>query len=247
VSDTWSLANPVRKVEFELLQLSQVQAPHSYLEAMGIERPEIKFKLPNEELGRWMQSYYGGRSECRIRHEVVPVVPVDFTSEYPSCCANLGLFKLLTAESIEFVDDTEAVRRFLEEIALGKCYDRTMWPQLNFVARVVPDGDILPIRTVYDGQSQNIGNNYLNPNPVHPEPAYIAGPDLVAAVIQQPGKIPKIEQAFRIVATGKQAGMRAVRLRGTVLINPNDDSVDLFTKIIEERRRTNATAEVGTT
>ncbi len=209
----------------------------AYLKAMGIERPEVKFGVPNEKLGPWMQGYYGGRSECRIRHEVVPVVPVDFTSEYPSCCANLGLFKLLTAERIEFVDDTEEVRRFLKQITREKCYDREIWPRLNFVARVMPCGDVLPIRTVYDGQSQNIGNNYMHPNPVHPEPVYIAGPDLVAAVIQQPGKIPKIEQAFRIVPTGKQAGMRAVRLRGKVLIDPNDDSVDLFTKIIEERKR----------
>jgi len=82
----------------------------AYLKAMGIVRPELKFKVSNRKLGPWMQSYYGGRSECRIRHEVVPVVPVDFTSEYPSCCANLGLFKLLTAERVEFVDDTENVK-----------------------------------------------------------------------------------------------------------------------------------------
>jgi hypothetical protein len=56
-------------------------------------------------------------------------------------------------------------------------YKRQTWPELNFVARVVPDGDILPVRTVYDGVTQNIGNNYLHPNPVHPEPVYMAGPD----------------------------------------------------------------------
>jgi MinD-like ATPase involved in chromosome partitioning or flagellar assembly len=44
-------------------------------------------------------------------------------------------------------------------------------------------------------------------------------------------------QAFRVVPSGKQPGMRSVKLRGKVLIDPNDDSVDLFTKIIEERKR----------
>ena len=48
-----------------------------------------------------MQSYYGGRSETRIRCAEVPVVPVDFTSEYPSCCALLGLFDVLTAKTGE--------------------------------------------------------------------------------------------------------------------------------------------------
>jgi hypothetical protein len=229
---------------YVLLRYSPASIAKAYLKAMGIERPELKFRLPNEELGRWMQGYFGGRSECRIRHEVVPVVPIDFTSEYPSCCANLGLFKLLTAETIEFVDDTKEVKRFLERITLETCYDREIWPQLNFVARIMPDGEILPIRTVYDGQSQNIGNNYLHPNPLHPEPIYKAGLDLVAAMIQHPGKIPKIEQAFRIVSAGKQAGMRAVRLRGKVVIDPNDDSADLFTKIIEERKRNKHDADL---
>src|SRR6266849_2538411 len=216
----------------------------AYLKAMGIERPEVKFPVPNEKLGPWMQSYFGGRSECRIRHEVVPVVPVDFTSEYPSCCANLGLFKLLTAERIEFVDDTENVMHFISTVPHEKCYERDTWSDLNFVARIMPDDDIVPIRTVYDGQSQNIGNNYLHPNPVHPDSVYMAGPDLVAAVLQQPGKIPQIQQAFRIVPSGKQPGMRAVKLRGKVLIDPNDDAVDLFTKIIEERKRNKDDADL---
>ena len=215
---------------------SPASVAKSYLKAMGIERPALKFKVPNETLGPWIQSYCGGRSECRIRHEVVPVVPVDFTSEYPSCCANLGLFKLLTAERISFVDDTERVRQFLGGITHEKCYERETWSDLNLVARVMPSGDIFPVRTVYDGVSQNIGNNYLSPNPFNPEPIYIAGPDLVAAVIQG-GKVPNVQQAFRIVPHGKQSGMQSVKLREKVEINPNDDAVDLFTKIIEERKR----------
>jgi hypothetical protein len=223
---------------------SPASVAKAHLKAMGIGRPAVKFKLTDQTLAPWMQSYFGGRSECRIRHEVVPVVPVDFTSEYPSCCANLGLFKFLTAASVEFVDDTENVKRFLASITHEKCYERETWPDLNFVARVLPDGDILPIRTVYGGISQNIGNNYLHPNPIHPEPVYIAGPDLVSAVIHQPDRIPKIEQAFRIIPSGKQPGMRAVKLRGKVPIDPNDDSVDLFTKIIEERKRNKDDADL---
>jgi hypothetical protein len=223
---------------------SPASVAKAYLKAMRIERPTVKFKVPNKKLGPWLQSYYGGRSECRIRHEVVSVVPVDFTSEYPSCCANLGLFEFLTAKKLKLIDDTDNVRRFVASITQEKCYERKTWPELNFVARVVPDGDILPVRTVYDGVTQNIGNNYLHPNPVHSEPVYMAGPDLAAAVIQQPGKIPEILQAFRIVPSGKQPGLRAVKLRGKVLIDPNDDSVDLFTKIIEERKRNKDDADL---
>jgi hypothetical protein len=38
--------------------------------------------------------------------------------------------------------------------------------------------------------------------------------------------------------------MRAVKLRGKVVIDPNDDSVDLFTKIIEERKRNKDDADL---
>jgi hypothetical protein len=214
------------------------------LKAMGIIRPEIKFKISNKKLAPWVQAYYGGRSEDRIRHEVVPVVPVDFTSEYPSCCANLGLFSILTAARLNIVDDTENVREFLAQVTLEKCYKRKTWRDLNFVARVMPDGDVLPVRTVYGGVSQNIGNNYLHPNPAHPQAVYMAGPDLVAAILQQPDRIPKVEKAFRLIPSGRQAGMRAIRLRGKVVIDPNDPSVDLFTKIIEERKRNKEDADL---
>src|SRR6266567_3265461 len=79
----------------------------NYLDQMGIRRPAEKFGVSNEILGISMQSYYGGRSEARIRCAEVPTVAVDFTSQYPSCCALLSLFDVLTAESLTFAEDTE--------------------------------------------------------------------------------------------------------------------------------------------
>ena len=67
---------------------------------MGIIPPAEKFKPAPKDQGIAMQTYYGGRSETRIRRTEVPVVPVDFTSEYPTCCALLGLFDILIAEGI---------------------------------------------------------------------------------------------------------------------------------------------------
>lgn len=48
-------------------------------------------------------------------------------------------------------------------------------------------------------------------------------------------KAPKILKAVRFVAHGKQAGMRSVNLRGSMVeINPYKD--DLFRKVIEQRK-----------
>jgi len=209
---------------------SPASVAKSYLDAMGIIRPSEKFDLSNQELGVAMQSYYGGRSETRIRCAEVPVVPVDFTSEYPTCCALLGLFDLLTAKSVTFEEDTENVRRLLSRISLDACFDPKIWEKFNFFALVEPDGDILPVRTTYDGVTQNIGNNYFTSD----TPLWFAGCDLIASVIRTK-KVPRILRAVRLVPRGKQRGMKKINLRGSMVeINPYKD--DLFRKVIEQRK-----------
>ena len=209
---------------------SPASVAKSYLEALGIVRPTEKFQILPEIMGIAMQSYYGGRSETRIRCTEVPVVPVDFTSEYPSCCALLNLFNFLTAKTLKFTDDTGNVCKFLESISLHNCFDPAIWKDLNFFAMVQPEDDIFPVRTVYDGLTQNIGNNYLTSD----TPIWFAGPDLIASIIRT-HKIPKVLRVIRMIPHGKQPGLRSVKLRGSMVeINPYID--DLFRKIIEQRK-----------
>jgi hypothetical protein len=209
---------------------SPASVAKSYLDAMGIIKP-AKFKVPAKYLGIAMQSFYGGRSETRIRGVEVPVAPLDFTSEYPTCCALLGLFDVLTAKRVSFDNDTKRVRTFLKSITLENCFRPASWEQYRFFALIKPDDDILPVRTVYDGVTQNIGNNYLKSD----VPIWFAGPDLIASILQNNGKVPHILKAVRMVPHGKQTGMESVSLRGSMVeIDPYRD--DLFKKIIEQRR-----------
>jgi hypothetical protein len=127
----------------------------AYLDQMGIIPPAEKLAVPDDVLGIAMQSYYGGRSETRIRCSEVPVVPVDFTSEYPSCCALLGLFEVLTAETVSFDDDTENVRKLLKRITLQGCFEPAAWERYRFFALVKPDEDILPVRAVSERVNVN--------------------------------------------------------------------------------------------
>jgi hypothetical protein len=209
---------------------SPASVAKSYLEEMGITRPTEKFKIPSGILGIAMQSYYGGRCETRIRCVEVPVAPLDFTSEYPTCCALLGLFDVLTANKISFDDETEEVKRFLKRTTLERCFRPAMWEDCRFFALVKPDNDILPVRTMYDGVTQNIGNNYLKSE----TPMWFAGPDLIASAIRT-GKVPQVIRAIRMVPHGKQPGMKTVNLRKSMVqIDPYKD--DLFRKIIEQRK-----------
>jgi len=89
----------------------------------------------------------------------------------------------------------------------------------------------LPVRTVYDGVTQNIRNNYFTSD----TPLWFAGCDLIASVIRRKGKMPHVVRAIRMVPHGKQAGMRSVNLRESMVeINPYKD--DLFRKVIEQRK-----------
>jgi hypothetical protein len=137
---------------------------------------------------------------------------------------------ILTAKSITFKDDTKKIRKQVQQSSLSKCFKPEAWKDLNFFALVEPDNDVLPVRTVYDGITQNIGNNYLTSK----TPLWFAGPDLIASAIRT-GKPLRILRAIRIVPHGKQAGMKTVKLRGSMVeINPYKD--DLFRKVIEQRK-----------
>lgn len=86
------------------------------------------------------------------------------------------------------------------------------------------------MRTVYDGVTQNIGNNYLTSE----TPLWFAGCDVIASAIRT-GKAPRILRAIRLVPHGKQEGMKTVNLRGSMVeIDPYKD--DLFCKVIEQRK-----------
>jgi hypothetical protein len=241
VRATLGLLNALKR-EYELhrieLRPDKAYSPASigkaYLRAMGIEEPMCKFAdIPPKIHGIAMAAYFGGRAECRTRRWPMPVVPVDLTSEYPSVCALLGIGDLLTAERLTLEDATEEVRALLAKVTLHGLFRPAFWKQLNFYARILPEGDILPVRSLYDSKSGtcNIGSEALH----WKQPMWVAGLDLIAAVLSSvSGRIPNIQAAFRIVPHGKQPGLRPVKLRSAISIDPNKE--DFFTRVIEYRK-----------
>lgn len=200
----------------------------SYLEELHILHPCEKVANVDKEYGIFMQSYFGGRAECRIRNWKVPVCPVDFMSQYPTVNELMDNWNVLTADSVTFPDATKEVRKLLSTISLERCFDRNIWRRLRFFALVRPDNDILPARAVYNRTTQNIGINYLTSN----EPLWFAGPDIIASILLT-GKVPHIEKAIRVVPRGMQKGLASVSLRGMVEI---DAKKHRFLKHVIEQR-----------
>ncbi len=154
---------------------SPASVAKSYLKQLNITYPSAKVKDADSAYGIFMQAYFGGRAECRVRNWEVPVCPVDFMSQYPTVNELLGNWSVLTAKEVAFPEATEEVRQFLSQITLQGCFDPKLWPQFKFFALVHPDEDILPVRTVYNGTTQNIGINYLTSK----EPIWFAGPEVM--------------------------------------------------------------------
>jgi hypothetical protein len=207
---------------------SPASVAKSYLEKLNIHYPSAKVRNADPAYGIAMQSYFGGRSECHIRNWEVPVCPLDFMSQYTTVNELLDNSAILTAENVTFPDATEEIREFLTQINLTNCFNRMLWPQFRFFGLVRPNRDILPVRSVYNGVTQNIGINYLTCK----ESIWLAGPDIIASILLT-GKVPHIEKAIRVVPHGKQAGLGAVSLRGMVRVDANKDS--FFKHVVEQR------------
>jgi hypothetical protein len=216
------------------LRPDQAYSPASiakaYLDAMRIVHPKEHFSVANRMHGIAMQAYYGGRAECRIRKTPVPVMLTDFTSQYPTVNALLGNWGVLKASEIRFRPCTRKVRKWLSKLTLDDAFDPAFWKNLSFFALVKPEKDILPVRTVYNGRTRNIGLNYLSSQ----EPIWYAGPDIVASTLLQ-GRVPRVLKAVRMHPSGQQRNLASTNLANMVSIDPRKD--DFFVRVIEQRNR----------
>ena len=216
------------------LRPDQAYSPASiakaYLDAMNIVRPKEHFRVANRIHGISMQAYYGGRAECRIRKTPVPVILTDFTSQYPTVNALLGNWGVLKASDIRFEACTGKVIKWLSEMTFEDTFNPAFWKDLSFFALVKPEKDILPVRTVYNGRTRNIGLNYLTSQ----RPVWYAGPDIVASALLQ-GKIPRVVKAVRMQPSGQQKNLANTNLAKMVPIDPRKD--DFFVRVIEQRNR----------
>lgn len=210
-----------------------------YLDAMRLTPLLDRWpSFPKDELGFAMSTFYGGRTSARIRRFLVPVRYCDFLSMYPTVNALLRTWDLLTAADYAIVDVTDRARTLLESLTLDRLFDSATWPQLGFFAQVVPQGDVLPVRTKWEpGDARQIGINPLTAGDL----LWYAGPDLAASVLLA-GKVPHIERAFAIDpardangAIVQLKGLRTVRLLGSIPVDPRHDN--FFLKVIEERQR----------
>lgn len=217
----------------------------AYLQAMGVDLPPIVVAsgvgLSVDDIqGLAMGTYYGGRAECHIRKNPVPVVYCDFLSMYPTVNALMGLWGYLTAQKFIVEDATAAVRSFLDAVTEDDLFCPDTWRRLPALVEVQPEADVLPFRTTYDpkGSTFQIGVNRIS----SARPHWYTLADVIASKLLN-GKTPQIVRALRFRPEGRQPSLRPIELRGEIPIDPRQG--DFFTKVIEERQRLKAKGEKG--
>jgi hypothetical protein len=215
-----------------------------YLRAMGITPPSRRLgEVPEGETwdsvtGFAMTAYFGGRTETRVRRVPVPVVVLDFKSEYPTVCRLLGAWPTLTADRVHAVQvDPGQVQSFVDGLKADDLFDRGTWSEFNMICQVEPTGEILPVRARYDEHGQlGIGVNpfYYDAERLGEPWPWYALPDVVTSRVLG-GRAPRIRRAIRFEPRGNAPGLSSASLRGTVQVDASRD--DFFHAVVEERER----------
>jgi hypothetical protein len=212
----------------------------SYLRAMGIPPVlERQRTFPAAFLGHAQTAFFGGRTSAHIRKVPVPVVYTDFLSMYPTVNSLMGLWRFVTAREIRVIKDCgKEITEFLRECQANpdRWFTPEAWSSLTAFVCVIPNGDVLPVRGKFGvGASDwQVAINHLYAREAPNDRLWFALPDVVASVILT-GQVPHVVDAFRIEAKGVLKGLRPVRLRGTIEVDPSQQ--DFFKVVIEERKR----------
>ncbi len=199
-----------------------------YLKQLGI-KPflEQNPNFPPEILGKIMTTYYGGRSEVRIRKCPKKIRYLDFAGMYASLFSLMDLWSFVIASNIEAVEATEEVRKIVKNANLEMLRDQTLWKDFVAIVQVQPEEDILPTRSHYGEKHEyNIGLPYLTS-----EPLWYALSGVLASKLHT-GKSPRILRAIKFVPKAKQANLSEITIVGELTISPEED---LFLKLRELR------------
>jgi hypothetical protein len=217
----------------------------AYLRKLGIlpfldKNPDFS----NVILGYVMATYFGGRTEMIWRREIVEVFYLDFMSMYPTINTLLGLWRFWIAHHIETHEAAEEVQAFLDSITLeGLLAQPALWNKLVGIAWIIPDGDLVSVRTIYDrldtlareaSNSRTIGLNYLTAS--EPIPYTLA--DLVASKLLT-GKTPRVVRALRFEPVGIQAGLRKMDIFD-MPFDPEADDLFVFLQGARQRKKQEA-------
>src|SRR5215469_11338869 len=128
--------------------------------------------FPKQHLGYAQSAFIGGRTSAHIRKLPVPVVYTDFLSMYPTVNSLMDLWQFVTAREIKVAEHCEGeIERFLRRLKPNDLFKPATWKKLTAFVRIIPDGDILPVRGRFSVESHDwqVGLNHLYARSSNPD------------------------------------------------------------------------------
>lgn len=240
---TWECYVELRN-RFKVLGLSNLRPEKAYSEAsigkaclkqMGIvpwQQSQPDFEA--QKIANIVSTYYGGRSEVRIRREIKQVMLCDFLSMYPTVCSLMGLWRFVIAKNKVTRDATDEVKAILSKVSLDALQSEEAWLNLSILVRVKSAKDIFPVRTKYQkAQTATIGLNKLTCS----KPLWFTLADCIASKLLS-GKSPEIVEAIGYAPGPMQSGLRPMNIMGNADYNIDPAKDDFYKRVIELRHET---------
>ena len=217
----------------------------AYLKEMGIApwrdvQPDVPAQLQATILG----CYFGGRSEVRIRREVRQVILCDFLSMYPTVCTHMGLWRFAIASGMTWMDSTaDDAGLPRRDRSWTRCNRLRPGVRLATLVRVIPDGEIFPVRADY-AETRDNRRSALTTS----RPRLRSGSRWRIASLPNcsPAKRPESSKAMSFTPGPVQPGLTTDRYRreprNTGLIRT---TTDFFKRTIELRQSVKHSANEG--
>jgi hypothetical protein len=224
---SYRLDTPLHKI------YSEASIGKAHLRQMRL-RPwrQLNPDVPDWLIATIMETYYGGRTETRIRRVAMPGVHTDVRAEYPTVFVLQKLWPFLTAQQITWSDEPPAViRGQLAELTVDALLDPRFWPQLTRLVLVEPDGDLLPTRSRQPGSAVA---NLAIARRVGGPAQWFTYADVIDSWLDT-GRIPRILRVLRFTAGPTQQGLRPIEIAGRSEFRVDPATADLIQRCVELR------------
>ncbi|WP_373490260.1 hypothetical protein, partial [Parasphingorhabdus sp.] len=212
---------------------SEASIGKAYLKEMGIiPWQQCQPEFQRQFLANIMSTYFGGRSEVRIRRKLRQVMMCDFLSMYPTVCTLMELWRFVIADGMTTQDATSEAKAILANTDLDWLQKRQSWRHLTMLVRVKVQGDIFPVRAAYsEGEQSTIGLNYLTSGDT---PLWFTFADCIASKLLT-GKSPEILEAVTFKPGNTQTELQPINISGNSDYHIDPAKDDLFKRLIELR------------
>ena len=114
----------------------------------------------------------------------------------------MGLWRFVIAGEIRVIEHCkDQVEAFLRTLTPDMLFEPETWTRMNGFVKVVPNGDVLPIRSKYSPASNDwqVGINHVYAK--KEDALWYSIPDVVASILAT-GRVPEIVDAFLIEPSG---------------------------------------------